>query len=521
MPLSSFRGKVMKNKVHIGGHLSTISDPPAIPERFRICKSKDVLERLAQWVPLTWDTNAEKSGDEIEALLYRKDGTRIYTCLTGLLPLWGAAWSPEEVSREFQREIQALPIPDGFRDYQRNAAEVALQKRRCTIEIATGGGKSWLAWYWVSSAVASGGRAIITVPTINLLYQMKADLLSCVESMGDTNLNVALLGGGENQVDISSNVIIAIPDTLWSRRDDPCTTNLLKGALLWIGDEQHKLCNPTGASISYMLREVRYRIGMTATRLPASKGGRLLEGLFGLTAIKVEAQRLIGDNVILQPEIHIYESPIKGALGRLMKATPSQLGGYSPQSLLRGNYSHSKYQRLYEWLIVRNEERNALIAKIALNYMDELENEGYPMLIILQRVDTEPTHTGFLLPHLGDRYKLPILTGKTKRAEIQSNLDLLREGKLKGAIVGPSLLQEGTNIPCLGSVIIATGGRSSIGLIQRVGRAVRYMEGKRRPTIYDFYDPFSYFASQSDERISTYARTYGEDSIKRIPGGEE
>jgi superfamily II DNA or RNA helicase len=74
-------------------------------------------------------------------------------------------------------------------------------------------------------------------------------------------------------------------------------------------------------------------------------------------------------------------------------------------------------------------------------------------------------------------------TAKVRRAAIAR----LQDGSLH-ALIATTIFDEGVDIPELKKVILASGGKSQVKLIQRVGRAVRLANGKTEAMIVDFQD---------------------------------
>ena len=60
-----------------------------------------------------------------------------------------------------------------------------------------------------------------------------------------------------------------------------------------------------------------------------------------------------------------------------------------------------------------------------------------------------------------------------------------------GSSVGTISVGEGTDMPYIDVVILASGGKSSIRLLQRIGRGLRTPEGKDSLLVIDFQDWFN------------------------------
>jgi superfamily II DNA or RNA helicase len=95
-------------------------------------------------------------------------------------------------------------------------------------------------------------------------------------------------------------------------------------------------------------------------------------------------------------------------------------------------------------------------------------------------------------------------TTKTRREDIQD----FKDGKYP--VLVSTLLKEGVDVPSMDAIIFAAGYKSSVLVIQTIGRALRAAKGKKDSTIVDFFDHGHRFLEQhSQMRMNTYAETYG------------
>ena len=82
-------------------------------------------------------------------------------------------------------------------------------------------------------------------------------------------------------------------------------------------------------------------------------------------------------------------------------------------------------------------------------------------------------------------------------------VERLKRGEL--AIIASTIFDEGVDIPEVGSLILAVGGKSTIKTLQRVGRALRPKKGENEVEIYDFIDwGNKYLLSHSRQRLQDY-----------------
>lgn len=449
----------------------------------------DIVRDITQVdTDLSWDECFTKDGYDNGGYLTLLKDDRI-KILSGFLPLLIPGYTHPKISLN---DYTLNPI---LRDNQRQAIEVALDKTRGIIKMPTGIGKALVAVELCRIFLESGHRSVICVATRALLYQMKDELIK----YGVDEKYIGLVGDGNKECD--KPVVVGISDSLAIGSNYDGT--FLGEARLLIFDESHLYQNITSLLINHYMKNARYRIGLSAT--PFIKNGmeNILIGICGPIIYQCSEEDAIEQGFIMKPKVIMYEAP----------------SSYAPPALLSRPYSHYVYNILYRHLILKNNGRNKLIAKLSADYMDK----GIaPLIIIVSKVNTKPNHPEMLLPYLSDLgYDLPVISGTTPKKILTQVIDGLRSFSIPGAIFGPGVMKEGVNISNLGCVVLAGAGSSDVALIQRVGRALRYVEGKEQPIIIDFKDKRSFFANQSIKRLDTYKSTYGMDSVEIISMRED
>jgi superfamily II DNA or RNA helicase len=76
-------------------------------------------------------------------------------------------------------------------------------------------------------------------------------------------------------------------------------------------------------------------------------------------------------------------------------------------------------------------------------------------------------------------------------------------GKIK-ILISTRILKEGVNIPIIGNLIYAVGGKAKVDIKQWMGRMERKHEDDKIVTMHDFYDIGKYVENHSIKRIRTY-----------------
>jgi superfamily II DNA or RNA helicase len=147
--------------------------------------------------------------------------------------------------------------------------------------------------------------------------------------------------------------------------------------------------------------------------------------------------------------------------------------------------------------IVLNEGRNDLIIKMT----KELAAQDLTVYVHVERID----HGEMLHGRLPGSV---FLSGSDNSTRRQLVLKEFEAGKIK--ILVSTLLREGVNIQSMNCFVAAGGMKSPIGVIQRIGRALRIAPGKTEAVIVDFRDSGLYLWDHWAERYEVYKSTFGD-----------
>src|ERR1700690_826665 len=163
------------------------------------------------------------------------------------------------------------------------------------------------------------------------------------------------------------------------------------------------------------------------------------------------------------------------------------------------------YTAVYKEYIVENEIRNNLIVKLS----KELIDKKYTPLVLFKQIK----HGEILFEKLQEiGIKCAMLYGNDsldKRNEIK---DQLIKGKIN-LIVASTIFDIGLDLPELNALILCSGGKSSIRALQRIGRVIRPMPGKKYAAVVDFFDQVKFLKKHSMIRYKIYS---AEDGFKEI-----
>ena len=483
--------------------INGVKTPPSIYWEVKE-EQKEALNSLIRnkTLPLTYPDNSFNSG----LLMYRKVGNGSYEVLSGLLPTLSKQYRFEVVVNKVNTPLPSVkPFLKSLRDYQEESVNKILKNKRGVISIATGGGKTRIISELINQYKNEGLNIVVLVPTINLLSQMVND----INEYNNISLDIGKIGGGK--VELNKEITVAIPNTLYSRKDNEDIQSFLNNIDILLVDEVHVMMSPTCCFIYSCVPNVKVKVGFSAT----PQFNLLTEGMFGPILHEESPEELIKNNVIECPEVIFH------------KVKPKYLTGNISSWVLNrnivdriGKFSPSKYAKLTNELIIKHKSRNELIVSLVEKALEE--NRG-PAIIVVSKVDSEVNHPDYLLPLLKERLGLdvPVIKGSNKSSK--DLIQALKEGELKVAIAGPKILQFGANIPILNCVVLAGAGKDDKILIQQIGRVLRSHESKmnNKPLIISFMDTQFPFTNQAKSRWDTCVEVYGEENVTLVGDNDE
>jgi superfamily II DNA or RNA helicase len=236
--------------------------------------------------------------------------------------------------------------------------------------------------------------------------------------------------------------------------------HLLSMVEVVIGEEAHEAGGNSYYEILQHCKNAQIRIALTATpfmRSDAEDNMRLMAA-FGPTLIKVSEKLLIDRGILAKPYF-MYASP-------------------APHPKLRKS---SPYQRAVTLGIVESGPRNNEIAMHAY----KAAQYGLSVLILVQRKPHGDQIKELLTAHgLTSRY----VQGSSDQETRERALHDLGAGKIN-VLIGTTILDVGVDVPSIGMIILAGGGKAEVALRQRIGRGLRAKKtGPNVAFIVDFMD---------------------------------
>lgn len=198
------------------------------------------------------------------------------------------------------------------------------------------------------------------------------------------------------------------------------------------------------------LKNCYYRIGYTATNFRNDGSDIALESVLSKVLYEYTIKQAILDGFLMQPTFDIVQTNV---------------------------WDEKTYQETYKEAIVNNEERNQIIADIALtDYKDK------HVLILVRHVEH-----GENLLELFKGTDTRFIHGSEKDIDRNKMLEDFRKGKFK-RLIGTSVIGEGVDLPIADTLFMAGGGKAKSEIMQNIGRILRLCPGKEEAILVDFTD---------------------------------
>lgn len=400
--------------------------------------------------------------------------------------------------------------------YQDETCERLVRFGGMIAQIATGGGKSQIA----CKAAARIGRMTLFITTRSMLmYQMQSNFQESMDYRAEhgepwlKNEKVGVIGSGE--LKFSRFINVATVQTLSSFLSEPgadltkdkrdfhlrrreLIKKMLSNVSLLVLEEAHEASGESFYEIARLCKKADYRLALTATPFmkDSTEANMRLMAVSGRIEIKVSEKYLIDKGILAKP-IFLYRKI-----------------GYVPDTELlnkeltgkhinfRVNMS-TPYQKAYQLGITYNLGRNTAIVGTAVQF----KQHGLSCMTLVRH----ERHGQILKAMLEEKGLVAsFINGKSSSSTRSAKLIELASGKID-VLIGSTILDVGVDVPSVGAVIIAGGGKAEVELRQRVGRGLRKKKKQANICfIADFLDTSNkHLMSHSYERKNIIETTPG------------
>jgi len=381
-------------------------------------------------------------------------------------------------------QAPSMDLPVEPRDYQIDAVNHGLDKKRALLISPTASGKSLIIYMLIRWFLHNrDSRALILVPTTSLVQQMLGDFTDY--SASDTQFDPdtmchTISAGKDKQPPDDARVVISTWQSVYKM---PKEYFGQFGCV--IGDEAHNFKAKSLTSILTKMTEAEFRFGTTGTLDDTMTHRLVLEGLFGPAKFVTTTRELMDQGNLATLEINVL------------------LAKY-PESVRKG-LKDAKYQSEIEH-IVKYEPRNRFISNLALDLTGNT-------LILFQFVNKHgKVLDAMIRERAPESRKVFFVSGETD-ADTREDVRRITESESDAIIVASvGVFSTGINIKNMHNIIFASPSKSQIRVLQSIGRGLRKADDGRDTRLFDIADDLhwgkrkNYALKHSGERIRIYSK---------------
>jgi superfamily II DNA or RNA helicase len=347
-----------------------------------------------------------------------------------------------------------------LRAYQLRAAALALEGTRGVLWMPTGSGKTEVA-------VALGN----VVPVNWLFLVHRKGLLGQAADRYELRTGdvAGRVGDGKWNVERFTVATFQTVARAVAKRD-PRALALLRNAQGLVVDECHVLPANTFWSTVMEARDAYFRVGLSGTPIQRSDRRSMLAiAALGPVIYRLTARKLIDEGVLAEPIIRML--PVYQEV------------------------EAATWQGVYGKAIVRSTKRNKAV-------VEAVQRAEKPVLVFVKELK-HGTELSARLTKAGLRVEFA--HGKHSTTWRDNLIASLVRGDLD-ALVTTVIMQEGIDIPSLESVVVASGGKSAIAALQKIGRGMRSDDGRKETfEVWDFDDSgHTWLERHTKQRVKAY-----------------
>lgn len=248
-------------------------------------------------------------------------------------------------------------------------------------------------------------------------------------------------------------------------------------------EEAHEASGNSYYEIMRHCKNAHYRLALTGTPFmrESQESNMRLMACSGPIAIKISEEMLIERGILAKPYFKTVEL------------------GKNPPKL----HIATAWQAAYRLGIVENEERNVKIVNEVLMAM----RYGLSTMVLVQHT----SHGEKLMKILEMAgVRALYIQGENDQVERKAALKALANGEID-VLIGTTILDVGVDVPAVGLIILAGGGKAEVALRQRIGRGLRAKKlGPNVAFVVDFNDPFNRILREhAAQRLEIIKQTKG------------
>ncbi len=412
----------------------------------------------------------------------RKFQTGLLQRITQFLDIHGLEYEIRdnriESSPEFMMPIQENAL--SLRPYQEEAVQSAIDNKCGILRMATGAGKTFVASHLVSRLER---RTVILVHRLDLLKQFS----DVIRELLHFDV-VGICGGGvfaPNIITVCTMQTITYSldikedgksedkkEILNIKKEE--VIKLLENADVVIMDETHHVTADTFSAVMKRCKNARYRFGLTATDWRDDGSDLLIEAALGPRLYDINISSLVEQGYLVPAKINAYIQ-------------------YLPDKPCS---SKDNWQTVNKCFYAENENFHRQVLEVNRKWFEQGKHILTLVSQIKHGVKLEKLHNA-------NGIRTIFLSGSDSSEYREKIFNEVRSGKLRH-LISTSIADEGLDLPVLDALNIASGGKSSVKVYQRIGRTLRTSPGKTHAEVVDYIPQTSLLEYHYKKRRSIY-----------------
>lgn len=302
------------------------------------------------------------------------------------------------------------------------------------------------------------------------LADLKAKLVKEKATLGVTSKTIALFREAQKRERLTDKQIAERVEKSVASHNAKCekVSELLKRFEVVILEEAHEAGGNGFFDIMNKCVNAHYRLSLTATPFMRDdeESNMRLMAVSGPIGIRISEKLLIDRGILAKPIFKFIQmnDPIKEIhpnYSKVRKSTP--------------------WQRAYKLGIAENELRNDLIVKEVIRAKS---HRLTTMVLVQHKAHGEALKTA--MKDAGIR--VVFIYGDHNQDQRQKALADLKSGKID-VLIGSTIMDVGVDVPAVGMIVLAGGGKAEVALRQRIGRGLRKkVNGPNICLVIDFTD---------------------------------
>jgi len=372
-----------------------------------------------------------------------------------------------------------------LRSYQSRAVDVVEKSRGASIQCPTAGGKTEIGAELIRR---TGFRTLWMCNGISLMYQTQQRL------MRRLGVRVGVIGDGKFDLE---DITVGIVNSL-SRITDKDFWPIWEQLII---DEAHLGSAKTWYDCSNLCVNAYIRMNLSGTMKTGDEFRDMrAEAAAGPVVPIVTTMELADLGFVARPTVVMLRAPRESYPSwEQIRDNVAPDWRDNPQVLRpRGGelFSHA-----YDLGVIRNKARTELVTAIVKKHLRRKER----ILLACKR-----TYHGSVLQAAIFDARCTWLWGESSAKERETSIEKFKNTEGGAVLVASEIFKTGIDIPEIDVLILATGGKSSIDILQWCGRSMRVRPGKKTVLIYDFIDGRTttdkrdYLGSHSKARLEEY-----------------